>query len=138
MRMTELELENLLHRRAMAKKSGPHIADAPTAKPSKYRNQRTFADGVTFDSKREAECWMALRLRLTAGDIWDLQRQVKFPLLTSSAEGLHPVVCDYVADFVYKDNSGTHVVDAKGIRTQVYKIKKRWLYLQMGIEIEEV
>ena len=35
----------------------------------------------------------------------------------------------YVADFVYKDDKGMHVVDTKGYRTQVYKIKKKLFIL---------
>jgi hypothetical protein len=49
------------------------------------------------------------------------------------------VVSFYIADFVYQDAKGrTHVVDAKGKRTAVYQLKKKWLELQEGIVIEEV
>lgn len=47
--------------------------------------------------------------------------------------------CEYVADFVYKDGHGRTVVeDAKGYRTDVYKLKKKLMLYVHGIEIMEV
>lgn len=44
----------------------------------------------------------------------------------------------YIADFVYEDLDGKiHIVDTKGYRTEVYKIKKKILAKKYGIEIEE-
>ena len=45
----------------------------------------------------------------------------------------------YRADFVYKtvEDDKLHVVDAKGYRTEVYKIKKKLFEYKYGIEIEE-
>jgi hypothetical protein len=117
---------------------------APAAKPSKYRNVRTVVDGITFDSKREAQYWAELKLREKAGDLVNLQRQVRFPLCCLSheykmnGENLHVQVAEYVADYVYHDKDGQHIVDAKGMRTQIYKLKKRWLEIQSGLVIEEI
>jgi hypothetical protein len=48
------------------------------------------------------------------------------------------MVSSYVADYVYVEQGKRHVVDAKGKRTQMYALKKKWLFLQDGIVIEEV
>jgi hypothetical protein len=49
---------------------------------------------------------------------------------------LRPII--YIADFYYTDLDGTpHVVDAKGFKTQVYRLKKRMAALLLNITIEE-
>lgn len=45
----------------------------------------------------------------------------------------------YIADFTYRDSEGNFIVeDAKGFRTDVYKIKKKLMLWRYGIEIREV
>ncbi len=109
------------------------------AKPSKYKNVKTEIKGEVFDSKREAAYWMGLRAREAAGEIEALRRQVAFDLKCPDGHmGL--VVSRYIADFVFRTTHDKvyHVVDAKGHRTAVYQLKKKWLELQSGFEIEEV
>ena len=48
---------------------------------SKYYNQKTTINGIVFDSRKEARRWTELTLLLKAGQIKDLQRQVKFVLI---------------------------------------------------------
>ena len=110
------------------------------SKPSKYRNVTVVIEGETFDSKREAAYWQGLKARERAGEIVGLCRQQPFTLQAPSAPlGRSVVVATYVADFVYYDHAGAwHVVDAKGHRTAIYRLKKRWLEVQNGIVIEEV
>src|SRR5690606_369436 len=55
-------------------------AFAKERKPSKYRNVRTTVDGITFDSKREAERYGELKTMEAAGVISDLELQPRFPL----------------------------------------------------------
>lgn len=102
--------------------------------------------GEWFGSKHEAEQWCVLKRREQAGEIIDVQRQVGIPLycpvLNDSAADRQ--VCIYVADFTYRLASESdmpwrvHAVDAKGKRLEAYQLKKRWLFLQSGIEIEEI
>jgi hypothetical protein len=111
------------------------------AKPSKYKNVKVVVDGITFDSKREAAYWVGLKAREKAGEINCLRRQVVFPLMApqASSPSFGVQVAFYIADFVFDDADGhRHVVDAKGARTAIYKLKRKWLFLQDGIEIEEV
>ena len=96
----------------------------------------TVVDGVKFHSKHEAQVWGELLLLQRAGHISKLQRQVKFPL---SVYNRH--ICDYIADFTYLDlktpNKDSVVVDAKGILTPVYKIKRALMLAIYGITIQE-
>lgn len=118
---------------------------ASVKKPAKYRNQRVIVDGQRFDSKREAAKWHELRMRERAGEIDQLERQVEVPLYAPcrTSEAIEPnmpiQVATYVADFRYRIvATGRRVCfDSKGVRTQVFILKSRWLLLQDGISIEE-
>jgi len=107
---------------------------------SKYRNRRVTVDGIAFDSIGEAAYWNQLCLMERSGLIAGLERQVPFVLVEgeSGPDGrkLRPV--KYVADFVYVDPDGRHVVDFKGVKTAVYRLKKRLMWHVHGIDIEEV
>ena len=107
---------------------------------NKYKNKKTIVDGIVFDSKHEAECWCQLKLLERCGLISDLKRQVPFELIAprringKAVRGVY-----YVADFVYKNADGETVVeDAKGYRTDVYRLKKRAMLLLHDIDITEV
>lgn len=107
---------------------------------SKYYNQKITVDGITFDSKKEYRRYRELCLMERAGEIDNLERQVKFELIPTQKKNGKVVerACSYVADFVYNENGEQVVEDTKGIRTEAYKIKRkmmRWLY---DIEIKEV
>ena len=107
-------------------------------KPSKYHNQKTKTiDGIEHDSKREAARWAELLMLQRAGEIYNLRRQVAFELIPKQ-EGER--ACNYIADFVYVDNKTgkTVVEDAKGVRTDVYKIKKKLMLWRYDIKIKEV
>ena len=112
------------------------------ATPSKYRNVKVVIDGRVFDSKREGAEYQRLKARQHAGEITDLRCQVSFALLAPvvAERGTCAIVAHYVADFTYTDlTTGARVVaDAKGKRTQMYLLKRKWLELQTGIQIHEV
>lgn len=111
------------------------------AKPTtnKYKNKKVVIDNILFDSKKEANYYTYLKLLEKAGKITDLELQKKFILqdkFTLNGKAYRAIT--YIADFVYKKNGQVHVVDTKGYRTQVYKIKKKIFMKKYGIEIEEV
>lgn len=107
---------------------------------SKYRNKKVYVDGIKFDSAKEAMRYRQLRLLERSGNIKDLQLQVPFELQEKYTINDKKVrAIKYVADFVYIDqDEKTHVEDVKGIRTEVYKMKKKMFEYRYGIEIEEV
>lgn len=105
---------------------------------SKYNNQKIRVSGEVFDSKREYNRWCELRLLERSGIICNLQRQVKFRLIDSqktSERTERP--CDYIADFVYYENGSRVVEDCKGMRTDVYKIKRKLMLEKYNISIKE-
>ena len=101
---------------------------------NKYRNRKTVVDGICFDSRKEAARWCELRLLERAGEIEGLQRQVAFELIPKSQHGR---AIRYIADFVYIERGRQIIEDVKGVRTEVYKLKKRMM-AEQGKEIREI
>lgn len=99
---------------------------------SKYRAVPTFVDGIRFASKKEAKRYQELKLLEKAGEISDLSLQHSFLLSVGDT-----IIGKYVADFVYKENGKSIIEDTKGVRTPVYKWKKKHFEAQMGIKIKE-
>ena len=107
-----------------------------TPPKNKYRNEKVFADGQTFDSKKEYYRYCDLKLLEKAGEIFDIKRQVKFELIPKQ-QGERAV--NYIADFVYKDKRGNTIVeDTKGVRTKEYILKRKLLLYRYNIRILEV
>lgn len=102
---------------------------------TKYKARKTVVDGITFDSKKEASHYCDLKLLERAKVIRDLQLQVPFVLIDKSPYGR---AIKYVADFVYYENNKMVVVDVKGVKTPVYRLKKRMMAERYGIEIKEI
>ena len=108
---------------------------------SKYHNiQWPDLSGFVHDSKREAHRANELLLMQRAGVITDLQQQVPFGLIPAQklSNGKTEKGCTYVADFTYWENGRFVVEDAKGMRTEAYKIKRKLMLERHGIEIREV
>ena len=104
-------------------------------KKSKYGAVKTEVDGIKFDSKHEAKRYQELRLLEQAGEITNLCLQVPFELIPKSKYGM-PI--RYIADFTYNDGNGQPIVeDAKGVKTPVYRLKRRLMAELNGIEIKE-
>lgn len=98
--------------------------------------ERTI-DNIVFDSKREMQYYANLKLLERAGIVRDIERQVPFTLF--GGERVVPI-CKYVADFTYYDKDGKfHVVDAKGMKTAMYRLKAKWFSVcYPNLRIEEV
>lgn len=103
-------------------------------KTNKYHNEKTKVGNLTFDSKHEADRWFALRLLERGGIIKNLERQVRFEIVPKSEHGR---ALYYVADFVYEENGNKVIEDAKGVKTDVYRLKKRLVAEKYGIVIKE-
>ena len=106
---------------------------------AKYHNRKVTRDGETFDSVKEYRRFCELRLLERAGAVTDLQRQVKFELIPAQRIDGKVVerACSYVADFVYMENGQQVVEDAKGMRTQEYRLKRKLMLWVHGIRIRE-
>src|SRR5690625_4823265 len=97
---------------------------------SKYNNQRVTVDGYTFDSKMEAEYYHQLKLRKRANDIKDFKLQTRYLLqkrFRKNAKKYNKI--EYIADFEIIHNDETReLIDVKGVRTQVFNIKKKMFH----------
>ena len=109
---------------------------------SKYRAQKTVVDGITFDSKKEAERYIQLKYLEKQGAIRGLQRQVKFVLIPKQVDKRTKKTLErelsYYADFVYYMHGEKIVEDVKGVKTDVYKLKRKLMLWVHGIQITEV
>lgn len=100
----------------------------------KYRNQKTTVDGITFDSKKEADYYGKLLMLKKEGSVIDFKMQVKYHLIVNGIK-----ICTYISDFdVLWRNSGLKVTDCKGFKTPAYQLKKRLMKACFGIDIKEV
>ena len=109
---------------------------------SKYNNRKVRCLGETFDSMLECERYKYLKALEQQKVISNLQRQVKYVLLPSQRDSKTQKTIEreitYLADFVYEKGSQTIVEDVKGLRTDVYKIKRKLMLYFHGIRIKEV
>lgn len=117
------------------------------SKKSKYHAVRIGG----YDSMKERRRAVVLRLMERQGLIKDLREQVSFELIPAQygncgkdLKGKSVTIClekacKYIADFVYIDaaTGQTVVEDVKGVRTDVYKIKKKLMLYMHGIIIKE-
>lgn len=114
-------------------------------------------NGIVFDSKKEAQRYIELRLLERAGKISNLELQKAFELIPAQYETsadfytrgknkgerkkgkcIEKAVI-YKADFCYVDENGYTVVeDVKGIKTKDYIIKRKLMLFVHGIKIVEV
>lgn len=93
---------------------------------SKYHAKKTVVDGITFDSRREADRYLVLKGMEEGGAIENLRRQVRYELIPAfDVDGKHYRPVYYVADFVYREDGKEVVEDVKGMRTDVYRLKSK-------------
>lgn len=114
----------------------------------KYNNTKTEYDGIMFDSRKEMYMYIALKKWLDEGRIENLQLQVTYELQPrfSIRKGKllrinRPIT--YTPDFVFFDKleGRVRVLDAKGMKTETYKIKKKlfeYKFREEGLYIENV
>ena len=106
----------------------------------KYHNKKVIIDGIEFDSKKEGNYYLKLKMLEKAGKIRDLKLHAPFVLIeTFKLNDKTYRKMKYIADFVYYDDKEKlHVVDTKGYRTKEYELKKKLMAWKYGIEIEEI
>lgn len=113
----------------------------------KYRNKPTHLDGHRFDSIKEAKRYQELRLLEKMGEIRDLKLQPSWGFSVAgntvsirSAGFPNGKAVKYKADFSYTDckTGELAVEDVKGMRTDVYKLKRALMEACHGIIVREV
>lgn len=108
---------------------------------NKYRNEPCTVGGEKYRSKRERDKHQELLLMQKAGLISDLRREVPFVLappvkFTGDARAKPPL--RYIADFTAMRKGQFVVFDAKGVRTEAYRIKRHLVLHIHGVEVEEL
>ena len=110
-------------------------------KQPKYGNHKVIVDGEKVaDSKHEYRRLCELKVLQRAGEIKDLQLQVKYQLIPSQKIcGKTERGVSYIADFVYWTKNDKFICeDAKGHRTDAYIIKRKMMKLIHNIDVVEV
>ena len=97
---------------------------------SKFRAVKTEYNGHKYDSKFEAGVAMELDIRLRAGDIKDWERQFKIECIPYNIHGDPVPKCkiSHKVDFrVHNIDGSFTLVEAKGVETADYKLRRKWL-----------
>lgn len=136
---------------------------APDRMGAKYGNRKTVVSGITFDSQKEANRYLALMDAVREGVITDLRLQQDFTLQEAytTPEGKRIQAIRYQADFTYtvawrgeymptgvsfedltywREHTGARVIEdvkTKATRTRVY-INKYKMMADKGYTIREV
>lgn len=110
-------------------------------KQSKYKNKKATCDGIEFDSQKERNYYLKLKTMEELGLIKDLELQKEYILQDKFVlNGKTRRKITYKADFSYitTEDDKLHVVDVKGFKTEVYKLKKKLFEYKYKVELEEV
>jgi len=101
---------------------------------NKYRNIRTANnDGTMSDSRKEARIDAQYQVLLRCGQLTKVERKKRFPIIIGGIK-----ICDYECDWCITDTAGNStVIDAKGLKTPVYRLKKKLMKALHGIDIIE-
>jgi len=108
---------------------------------SKYHSRKETVDGITFDSRKEANRYRELCILKRAGEVVGIELQPEFVLqegFRHNGKWHRPIT--YRADFrvTYADGR-VEVEDVKGMRTDTYKLKKKLLLAKYeGLIFKEV
>lgn len=102
---------------------------------TKYHAQPTEYDGRRYASKAEARYAVVVKAREMAGEITDVAYQPVFDLVVNGVK-----VGRYVADFSWTEVATGErvVVDVKGVRTPVFKLKTKLVKAIHGVNVTEV
>lgn len=95
---------------------------------NKYNAKKTVVDGITFDSKDEADFYLHLKELKRKGKIKEFELQPQFELLPkfTNPKGKTILPINYKADFLVRHNdNSTEVIDVKGFETADFKLKKK-------------
>lgn len=117
-------------------------------KHQKYNNTKTEYDGIMFDSKKELRMYVVLKRWREEGRIEGLELQKTYelqPRFVINKNGNirvnRPIT--YTPDFVFfdKEQNRVRILDAKGMKTDTYLLKKKlfeWKFRKEGLYLENV
>lgn len=93
----------------------------------KYNAKSKIVDNITFQSKKEADRYVELKLLEEVGEICGLKLQPKFMLQDGFRNNLGKKIRDitWTADFRYFEGGEEIVEDVKGVLTQATGIRHK-------------
>jgi hypothetical protein len=98
---------------------------------NKYGAKKQQYNGVKYDSNLEAKVAEDLDYQLKVGDLVEIKRQYKVPLMVNGV-----LICNWYCDFRVVDKHGqVKYVEAKGLELPVWKLKKK-LFLALLQQID--
>ena len=98
---------------------------------TKYNASKVELDGHKFDSKLEANIYKRIRelnLPYTLQPSFELQEKFKFGKHT-----IRPI--SYIADFMVIIDGTQYIIDAKGMETRVFMLKRKLFMYKYGKDI---
>lgn len=96
---------------------------------NKYNNEKVVIDGITFDSKLEGERYRQLKVSQDVGLIEGLCVHPSILLIPKfKHDGETIRATTYSADFKYTQDGHEIYEDVKGVETNVFKLKKKWVW----------
>lgn len=96
----------------------------------KYNAKPVTDDGIRFSSKKEHKRYLELKLLQNSGEVAFFQMQCPFHL---------PAGVKYICDFqVYWKDGNITFEDVKGVKTDIYKLKKKQVEGVYPITITEI
>jgi len=120
--------------------------DAGVAAPApraKFGNKKVPIDGFVFDSKKESERYLLLKMRARLGEIAELELQPVFEIFIQQADA-RIRIGDFTADFRYWEHTPAgdvlRVEDVKSepTKTEAYRLRKKLVEAIYGITVIEV
>ena len=134
--MTEEEYQAIMARR---KKVVPVTPAVEPVKRNKYGAQKTWRDGISFDSKKEADYYSSLKMEKQQGLIAGYIVHGKM-ICTAGGDNSTERAVTYEPDFIILNNDGSYrIVDTKSEATitPVFKNKMKALKEKFpDVEIE--
>ena len=108
--------------------------DIKKPKKSKYKSVKCEHFGVKFDSKRERDQYIKYIHQQSIGEILSIKLQPRFDIIINGK------FCGfYKADFeIELPNKSIQIIDVKGMKTIVYKLKKKIIEAMYNIKIIEL
>lgn len=131
----------------MYRRYNPKFNQQQAMKQNKYHARKVVAGGQNFDSEKEYARYLELKLLEKAGEIENLERQVRYDLIPRQNDENGKMIerpTVYIADFQYRDckTGETIVEDVKGYKRgqayAVFTMKRKLMLWLHGIRIREV
>lgn len=94
-------------------------------KRNKFNARKTEVDGHIFDSRAEAQYYVALLNRIHEGEVWNVKLQPVFKFIIDGEplRGMGGRELHYKGDFLYDTKEGPICVDVKGMILPEFKLK---------------